>query len=81
MFPAVARSRPREADSRGDGWSRLAGALVLYGAPLSLAVLAALVYRTIAIAVPLLLAAVGAVQLRHGLEVTGASDSGWPATT
>jgi uncharacterized membrane protein YbhN (UPF0104 family) len=59
----------------------LAGALVLYGAPLSLAVPAVLVYRTIAIAVPLLLAAVGALQLRHGLEVTGASDATWPATT
>lgn len=59
----------------------LAGALALYGAPLSLAVPAVLVYRTIAIAVPLLLAAVGAVQLRHGLDVTGASDATWPATT
>jgi uncharacterized membrane protein YbhN (UPF0104 family) len=59
----------------------LAGALVLYGAPLSLAVPAVLVYRTIAIAVPLLLAAVGAVQLRHGLEVTGASDATSPAIT
>jgi glycosyltransferase 2 family protein len=59
----------------------LAGALGLYGAPLSLAVPAVLVYRTIAIAVPVLLAAVGAVQLRHGLEVTGASDTTWPATT
>jgi len=59
----------------------LACALALYGAPLSLAVPAVLVYRTIAIAVPVLLAAVGAVQLRHGLEVTGASDATWPATT
>jgi uncharacterized membrane protein YbhN (UPF0104 family) len=57
----------------------LACALALYGAPLSLAVPAVLVYRTIAIAVPVLLAAVGAV--RHGLEVTGASDATWPATT
>jgi glycosyltransferase 2 family protein len=59
----------------------LVGALALYGAPLSLAVPAVLVYRTVAIAVPLLLAAVGAVRLRHGLEVTGASDATWPATT
>jgi uncharacterized membrane protein YbhN (UPF0104 family) len=58
----------------------LAGALALYGAPLSLAVPAVLVYRTIAIAVPLLLGAVGAVQLRHGLEVPGTSDAASPAT-
>jgi len=59
----------------------LAGALALYGAPLSLAVPAVLVYRAVAVAVPVLLAAVGAVQLRHGLEVTGTSDATWPATT
>ena len=59
----------------------LAGALALYGAPLTLAVPAVLVYRTIALAVPLLLAAVGALQLRHGLEVTSGSDATSPATT
>jgi uncharacterized membrane protein YbhN (UPF0104 family) len=59
----------------------LAGALALYGAPLTLAVPAVLVYRTIAIAVSLLLAAVGAVHLRHGLEVAGAPDVTSPATT
>jgi len=60
----------------------LAGALALYGASLSLAVPAVLVYRTVAIAVPLLLAALGALELRHGLDVTGASESTtWPATT
>jgi uncharacterized membrane protein YbhN (UPF0104 family) len=56
----------------------LVGALVLYGAPLSLAVPAVLVYRTIAIAVPLLLAAIGAVSLRHGLAVNDGPDEGWP---
>jgi uncharacterized membrane protein YbhN (UPF0104 family) len=56
----------------------LVGALALYGAPLSLAVPAVLVYRTIAIAVPLLLAAIGAVQLRHGLALTDDPDEAWP---
>ncbi len=57
----------------------LAGALALYGAPLALAVPAVLVYRTVAMAVPLLMAAVGAAQLRHGLEVSDLPDSTWPA--
>jgi glycosyltransferase 2 family protein len=58
----------------------LVGALVLYGAPLSLALGAVLVYRTVAIAVPLVLAAVGATQLRHGLEVDGAAEAAWAAS-
>jgi hypothetical protein len=57
----------------------LVGALVLYGAPLTLAVPAVLVYRTVAIAVPLVVAAVGAAQLRHGLEVGDAPDPAWAA--
>jgi uncharacterized membrane protein YbhN (UPF0104 family) len=55
----------------------LVGALVLYGAPLSLAVPAVLVYRTVAIAVPLALAAFGAAQLRHGLEVDEPPEVAW----
>ena len=58
----------------------LAGALALYGAPLTLAIPAVLVYRTVAIAVPLLMAAVGAAQLRHGLEVRDVPDATWPAS-
>lgn len=58
----------------------LVGALALYGAPLSLALGAVLVYRTVAIAVPLVLAAVGATQLRHGLEVDGAAEAAWAAS-
>ncbi len=58
----------------------LAGALALYGAPLSLAIPAVLVYRTVAMAVPLLMAAVGAAQLRHGLEVSDVPDVTWPAS-
>ena len=57
----------------------LAGALALYGAPLNLAIAAVLVYRTVAIAVPLVLGAWGAVHLRHGLETTGAADTPCPA--
>jgi uncharacterized membrane protein YbhN (UPF0104 family) len=53
----------------------LTGALVLYGAPLNLAIAGVLVYRTVAIGVPLVLAAFGAVRLRHGLEVTDAPDA------
>lgn len=51
----------------------LVGALVLYGAPLSLAVPAVLVYRTVAIGVPLVLGALGAVGLRGQLSAIG----GW----
>jgi uncharacterized membrane protein YbhN (UPF0104 family) len=71
----------------------LVGALVLYGAPFSLAVPGVLVYRTVAIAVPLVLAALSAAGLRHGLEVGAAPDvpplprgaeraarAAWPAT-
>jgi glycosyltransferase 2 family protein len=58
----------------------LAGALALYGAPLTLAIPAVLVYRTVAIAVPLLMAAVGAAQLRRGLEVSDVPDATWPAS-
>jgi uncharacterized membrane protein YbhN (UPF0104 family) len=57
----------------------LVGALALYGAPLSLAIPAVLVYRTVAVAVPLLMAAVGAAQLRHGLDVSDVPDATWPA--
>jgi glycosyltransferase 2 family protein len=57
----------------------LVGALVLYGAPLSLAVPAVLVYRTVAIAVPVVLAGVGAARLRHGLEVDDAGHAAWAA--
>lgn len=57
----------------------LVGALVLYGAPLNLAVPAVLVYRTVAVGVPLVLAAVGAARLRHGLELRDAPDGAWPA--
>ncbi len=57
----------------------LAGALALFGAPLNLAIAAVLVYRTVAIAVPLVLGAWGAFHLRHGLEVTGAVDTPCPA--
>jgi uncharacterized membrane protein YbhN (UPF0104 family) len=57
----------------------LAGALALYGAPLNLAIAGVLVYRTVAIGVPLVLAAFGAVRLRHGLEVTDAPDAPWVA--
>ena len=57
----------------------LAGALALYGAPLNLAIAAVLVYRTVAIAVPLVLGAWGAVHLRRGLETTGAPDTPCPA--
>jgi uncharacterized membrane protein YbhN (UPF0104 family) len=59
--------------------SGLAGALALYGAPLSLAIPAVLIYRTVSMAVPLLLAAIGATRLRHGLELSGAPDATWPA--
>jgi uncharacterized membrane protein YbhN (UPF0104 family) len=57
----------------------LAGALALFGAPLNLAIAGVLVYRTVAIGVPLVLAAFGAVHLRHGLEVTDAQDAAWAA--
>ena len=57
----------------------LVGALALYGAPLSLAIPAVLVYRTVAVAVPLLMAAVGAAQLRDGLNVSDVPDATWPA--
>lgn len=57
----------------------LVGALVLYGAPLSLAVPAVLVYRTVAVGVPLVLGAFGAARLRHGLELGDAPDGAWPA--
>lgn len=57
----------------------LVGALALYGAPVTLAIPAVLVYRTVAVAVPLLMAAVGAAQLRHGLEVSDVPDATWPA--
>ena len=59
--------------------SGLVGALALYGAPLTLAIPAVLIYRTVAIAVPLVLGAVGAVQLRHGLAISGAPDAAWPS--
>lgn len=57
----------------------LVGALVLYGAPLGLAVGAVLVYRTVAVGVPLVLAAFGAARLRHGLELGDAQDAPWAA--
>lgn len=57
----------------------LAGALALHGAPVNLAIAAVLVYRTVAIAVPLVLGAWGAFHLRHGLEVTGSVDTRCPA--
>ena len=57
----------------------LVGALVLYGAPLSAAVPAVLVYRAIAILVPLLLSLVGAAQLGRTLgELRWGGDGPWP---
>lgn len=57
----------------------LVGALVLYGAPLSAAVSAVLVYRAIAILVPLLLSFIGAAQLRTTLgELRWGADGPWP---
>jgi uncharacterized membrane protein YbhN (UPF0104 family) len=57
----------------------LVGALVLYGASLSSAVPAVLVYRAIAILVPLLLSLVGAAQLRATLgELRWGGDGRWP---
>jgi uncharacterized membrane protein YbhN (UPF0104 family) len=57
----------------------LVGALVLYGASLSTAVPAVLVYRAIAILVPLFLSLIGAAQLRATLgEIRWGGDGHWP---